>query len=340
LTRVGVVGTTSWGTTLSILLANKGVAIALLALNDEEARQLQEERENSLLPGHRLPDLVTVCPDPAEALRDCDMVILVVPSQTMRQNLRWVRECLPRGAVLLSAAKGLESETAQRMSQVMASELPEELQSHVCVLSGPNLAGEIARGFPATTVVASHNRRAAERAQEILMTPLFRVYTHFDVIGVELGGALKNIIALGAGIADAWGYGDNPKAAFLTRGLAEITRLGVAAGANPLTFSGLAGLGDLIATCYSPLSRNRYVGQELGKGRSVQEITAGMQHVAEGIPTTVAARLMARRLGVEMPITEQMYRVLFEGLDARQAVMELMAREPKHELAGIGPAWP
>jgi glycerol-3-phosphate dehydrogenase (NAD(P)+) len=226
--------------------------------------------------------------------------------------------------------------TGRRMSQVLEEELPNHLHPQICVLSGPNLALEIARGKPASTVVASRNGYAAAKAQEMLMSPTFRVYTNEDVIGVELGGALKNIIAIGAGICDGLGYGDNAKAAFITRGLVEITRLGVAAGANPLTFAGLAGMGDLVATCASPLSRNRFVGEQIAKGKRLEEVLASMKNVAEGVYTTVAALRMAKELGVEMPIAQATYQVLFEGLDPRKAVIELMGRPPRPEWEGIG----
>jgi glycerol-3-phosphate dehydrogenase (NAD(P)+) len=217
------------------------------------------------------------------------------------------------------------------MSQVMEEELPAHLHQGICVLSGPNLAKEVVQGKPASTVVAARNPSAAAQAQAILMSPNFRVYTSDDVTGVELGGALKNIIALGAGIGDGLGMGDNAKAAFITRGLAEITRLGLAAGASPLTFAGLAGLGDLIATCASPLSRNHYVGMQLAQSRSWPEIRESMENVAEGVNTTVAALELARGLGVEMPIAQAAHRVLFEGLSPQEAVAELMGRPPRSE---------
>ncbi|MEK7681652.1 MAG: NAD(P)H-dependent glycerol-3-phosphate dehydrogenase, partial [Chloroflexota bacterium] len=205
--------------------------------------------------------------------------------------------------------------------------------ARIVALSGPNLSQEIVRGLPATTVVASPDAAVARQAQQVFISPLFRVYTSTDVVGVELGGALKNIIALGVGMCEGLGYGDNARAAIITRGLAEITRLGVAMGATPLTFAGLAGMGDLIATCFSPLSRNHHVGLELARGRRLADILAGMHHVAEGVDTTAAARRLAREIGTEMPITETTYRVLFEGADPRRAAMELMTRAPR-------PEWP
>jgi glycerol-3-phosphate dehydrogenase (NAD(P)+) len=221
------------------------------------------------------------------------------------------------------------------MSQVLADELPESFHSRIGVLSGPNLAKEIAQGMPASTVVASRDEWVALKAQELFMCSTFRVYTNNDVVGVELGGALKNIIALGAGISDGLGYGDNGKAAFITRGLVEITRLGVAAGASPLTFAGLAGLGDLVATCSSPLSRNRYVGEQLAAGRGLEEILSSMTNVAEGVDTTLGALRLASELNVDMPLTQAISMVLFEGMDPRQAVTDLMGRAPRPEWSGI-----
>jgi len=235
---------------------------------------------------------------------------------------------------VVSAAKGLEIGSGKRMSQVIAEEIDPRFRSNIGVLSGPNLAREVLCGLPAATVVAAENNTVARKVQRLLTTPNLCVFTNTDVIGVELGGALKNIIALGAGIADGLGYGDNAKAAFMTRGLTEITALGVALGAYPLTFSGLAGLGDLIATCTSPLSRNRYVGVELAKGRSLTEIISSMSGVAEGVSTTLVARNLAQKFGLEMPITEKIYQVLYENADPRQTAVEMMGGNPRHELAG------
>ncbi|MFC1935980.1 NAD(P)H-dependent glycerol-3-phosphate dehydrogenase [Chloroflexota bacterium] len=332
----GVVGTTSWGTTMAILIARQGHRVTLWARTPEEAEKLQTDRENRrLLPGFPFPSSLQVTASMEEAFAHASLVILAVPSNSLRANVRRVRDALSPEAVIISATKGLEIGTGLRMSQVLQQELPGSLGARTCVLSGPNLSREIAQGRPASTVVASEYQRLALMAQEALMSPQFRVYTNSDVVGVELAGALKNIIALGAGISDGLGYGDNGKAAFITRGLVEITRLGVHAGASALTFAGLAGLGDLIATAASPLSRNRYVGEQLAKGRSLQEILASMQNVAEGVDTTSAAVKMAQELGVEMPITQATHRVLFEGLDPRQAVAELMGRAPQPEWAGV-----
>ena len=335
MTGVTVVGATTWGTTLAVLLARKGVPSTLLARSPEESAELASSRRNArFLPAVEFPPPLTVTSDPEEAVSGTSMIILAVPSPTMRQNVLRIRDALRGEPVVLSASKGMEMESGKRMSQVLEELLPERLQPKISVLSGPNLALEIVDGKPASTVVASRLRDAATRAQELLMSATFRVYTNDDTVGVELGGALKNIIALGAGICDGLGYGDNGKAAFMTRGLAEITRLGVAAGASPITFAGLAGLGDLVATCASPLSRNHQVGSMLAAGRSLEEIRASMENVAEGVFTTAAAVKLAEAMGVEMPIANVTYRVLFEGMDLRQAVAELMGRPPRAEWEG------
>ncbi len=332
MSRVTVVGTTSWGTTLAIILARRKHEVALWARTGEEADQLNHARENSrLLPGIPLPPGLTATEDLTRAFASSSMIVIAVPSKAFRTNLRQIKSAIPHSTTIISTTKGLELETAKRMSQIMLEELPRSLHEWLCVLSGPNLSREIAQGQPSTTVIASSQEEVAKFAQEVFMSSVFRVYTNSDVVGVELGGALKNIIALGAGMSDGLGFGNNVKAAFMTRGLAEIARLGVAAGANPLTFAGLAGLGDLIATCASPLSRNRYVGEELAKGRTLNEVLGSMKNVAEGVDTTVAARKLAQQLGVEMPITELTYRVLYEGFPPSQAWMELMGRAPRAE---------
>ncbi|MFQ5860497.1 MAG: NAD(P)H-dependent glycerol-3-phosphate dehydrogenase [Dehalococcoidia bacterium] len=338
--RVAIVGTTTWGTTLGLILAQRGTLVRLLARSPEEAQELNARRENSrFLPGVPFPPRLTATSDSKAALHRAALLIFAVPSKALRQNVTWVRAALTThpSLLVLSACKGLEKVSGKRMSQVLEEELPPALHSRICTLSGPNLALEIARGRPASTVVASLEEKTAVAVRDILMSSTFRVYTNTDIIGVELGGALKNIIAIGAGICDGLQYGNNAKAAFITRGLVEITRLGVAAGANPLTFAGLAGLGDLVATCTSPLSRNRYVGEQLAQGRRLQEVLASMQNVAEGVDTTAAALKMAQELGVEMPITQATYQVLFKERELQQAAMELMGRPPRHEWEGLHP---
>ena len=335
--KVAVIGTTTWGTTLAILLSRKGIPVTLLARTLGESRELETSRQNArFLPGVLFPENLNVSHRAAEVLQRAEMVVLAVPSSTLRENVKRFLGAAEGWPVVLSATKGLEMETGRRMSLVLEEELPAHLHQRTCVLSGPNLAKEIVEGKPASAVVASFHQGVAEEAQRALMSPSFRVYTNDDPIGVELSGALKNIIALGAGICDGLQYGDNGKAGFMTRGLAEITRLGVAAGASPITFAGLAGLGDLVATCASPLSRNHYVGEQLAAGRSLEEVLASMNNVAEGVYTTVAALKLAKELGVEMPIARATHQVLFEGLDPRRAVAELMGRPPRAESEGLG----
>jgi len=333
--KVAIIGTTIWGTTLGVILAQKGVQVGLWARTEQEADEVRNnapDPESS--PGITFPPQLLVTHDLNEALDEAKAVILVVPSQSMRQNIKLVASHLNKSMLVVSAAKGLEIGSGKRMSQVIAEEINPRFRSNICVLSGPNLAREVLRGLPAATVAAAEDKSVARKVQRLLTTPNLCVFTNTDVVGVELGGALKNIIALGAGIADGLSYGDNAKAAFMTRGLTEITALGVALGAHPLTFSGLAGLGDVIATCASPLSRNHYVGIELTKGRSVTEIVSTMNGVAEGVTTTLVARNLAHNLGLEMPITERVYRVLYENADPRQVAVEMMGGNARHELAG------
>ena len=314
------------------MLAQNKVPVTMLARAEAEANTLSSGRRNNrFLPDSPFPDGLTVTHQPETALGKSDLVVVAVPSDRLRENIRQIKPHLQPGSIVLSATKGLELPAARRMSQVLEDELPSEFHGGICVLSGPNLAKEIVQGKPASTVIAGQSPEATQQAQNALMSASFRVYTSADVLGVELAGALKNIVALGAGIGDGMDAGENAKAAFITRGLAEITRLGIAAGADPLTFAGLAGLGDVVATCSSRLSRNRFVGEELAKGRSWGEIRASMDNVAEGVNATQAALVLANELGVEMPIAEMASRVLFEGLSPQKAMAELMARPARSE---------
>ena len=333
--KIAIIGTTSWGITLGMVLARNGLQVSLWARTEQEATELSNAGPNpAVSPGVEFPPKLAVTTSLSEALAKAKAVILVVPSQSMRQNIKLVAEHLGESMLIVSAAKGLEIDSSKRMSQVITDEIEPGLQSNICVLSGPNLSEEIFRDLPAATVVAAEDEATAKKAQKLLTAPNLCVYTNTDVIGIELGGTLKNIIALGAGMADGLGYGDNAKAALITRGLTEMTALGVALGANPLTFSGLAGLGDLITTCASPLSRNHYVGVELAKGRSLKEITDSMTGVAEGVGTTLVVWNLAQQMGLEMPITETIYRILYDGADLHQAAVELMGAGAAHELAG------
>ena len=332
--KVAIIGTTIWGTTLGVVLARKGLQVRLWARTESEASEMNKAGGGMSLADAEFPQQLSVTASLDEALAGVTAVIFAVPSQTMRQNVKLAAPYLRDSMVLLSAAKGLEIGTNKRMSQVVAEEISHYFHPNICVVSGPNLAQEILNGLPAATVAAAENEVVARIGQRLLTTPNLCVFTNTDVIGVELGGALKNIMALGAGMADGLGYGDNAKAALITRGLTEMTALGVALGAHPLTFSGLAGLGDLIATCASPLSRNHYVGVELAKGRPLAEILDSMEGVAEGVTTTIAASALAKHHELEMPITEKIYQVLYEGITPRQAVASVMNGAARHELAG------
>jgi glycerol-3-phosphate dehydrogenase (NAD(P)+) len=333
--KVAIIGTTTWGITLGVVLAGRKAEVGLWARTEEEAVGLgNAARHSGAFSGVTFPTHLQVTSSLPEALSGAKAVILAVPSQSVRQNVKAVAEHLNGSMLIVSAAKGLELGSNKRLSEVIADEVNPDFWPNICVLSGPNLSQEILQNLPAAAVVAAQDEAVAKKAQRLLNTPSLCLYTNTDVTGVELGGALKNIIALGAGIADGLGYGDNAKAALITRGLTEIAALGVALGANPLTFAGLTGLGDLIATCSSPLSRNHYVGVEITKGRSLEEITGSMSGVAEGVTTTIVAHNLAWQLGVEMPITEKIYQVLYRGLSPRQAALELMEAQAGHELEG------
>ncbi len=332
---VGVIGSGAWGTTLALLLADKGIDTTLWEHQPERAREMQQRRENvTFLPGFHFPPSLNVTAGIEEAVRGKAMLLLVTPSQRMRENLRLLAPYVGEETLLVSASKGIEIDTLKRMTEIVEEELPGS-HNRIAACSGPNISREVAEKKPTAAVIAAHHQDVAVRARTLLTSTTFRVYTSSDVIGVELGGALKNIIAIGAGFNDGMSYGENAKAAFITRGLAEISRLGIAAGAHPLTFAGLAGMGDLIATCASPLSRNHQVGRRLGAGEKLADILASMHSVAEGVYTTRAALQLAAHYNVEMPITHQLSLVLFESLNPRQAVPELMMREPKDEMEGM-----
>ena len=333
--KVAIIGTTSWGITLGMVLANKGLGVWLWARTEEEAGHLIEKGPDShRMPGITFPPQFRITSSPAKALSHASAVLLVVPSQTMRHNIRAIKKHLKEPMLIISASKGLEIGSNKRMSQVIAEEIPAKLHSNICVLSGPNLFREILKELPASAVVAARRDAVARKAQQLLTTDNFSIYTNSDIIGVELGGALKNVIALGAGMVDGLDYGDNSKAAFITRGLTEMAALSVALGASPLTLSGLAGLGDLIATCASPLSRNHHVGVELTKGHKIEDIKCSMTGVAEGISTTAAVWDIAQKLQLEMPITERIYHVLYNGADPRQTIADLLGSKGRHELRG------
>lgn len=330
--RVAVMGAGSWGTAVGKILADAGSEVVLWARRDEVARDIAEQHRNeSYLRGIVLPGNVTASSDPAEVLDGADEIVLAVPSQSLRGNLETWVDLLPADAGVISLAKGIETGTLKRISEVVreVTSLPDE---KIAVLSGPNLAREIAEGQPAATVIACSDEDRATRLQDAFSTRYFRPYTNTDVVGCEIGGASKNVIALVCGIATGMGLGDNTAATLITRGLAEITRLGVALGAHPATFAGLAGLGDLVATCTSPLSRNRTFGERLGLGESLeqaQEATNGQ--VAEGVKSCSSIRELSRRAGVEMPLTEAVHEICHEGGDAVEVAVRLMGRTTKPE---------
>ena len=327
--NVAVIGATSWGTTLAALFARNGNAVSLMARNVGEADALEAARENHRhRPGLRFPDTLHATFDP-EALATADVVLLAVPSVSMRQNLIRIAPAISPDASIVSATKGIEAPDCLRMSEVIATFGIES--ERIMALSGPNLAGEIARGLPAATVIAGADATRVQQVQSLLNGAIFRVYTGEDVIGVEIGGALKNVVAIACGLSDGLGYGDNAKAGLITRGLAEITRLGVAAGANPMTFLGLAGIGDLVLSCGSNQSRNHALGVALAQDLSLEEAIESAAGVVEGVETARSLPKLARRLGVDMPICESLYSVLFEAKPAIEAVRDLMSRATRPE---------
>lgn len=337
--KIGVLGAGSWATALSVLLAKKGYQVRMWSRRPDLAGEINNFRENSrYLPGVAVPPGIEVSVEMEYVLREPEAVVFGVPSHAFRDVVRTAIPYIPNGAVLVNVAKGIEEQSLCRLSRVFAEEAGQDMLQRFVVLSGPSHAEEVGREVPTAVVVASSSMESAEYVQDLFMGETFRVYTNPDVVGVELGGALKNIIALGTGIADGLGFGDNTKAALMTRGLAEISRLGIAMGANPLTFAGLAGVGDLIVTCTSMHSRNRRAGMAIGRGRSLEEALAEVKMVVEGVRTTRAARRLAERHAVEMPITEQIYRVLFEGLSPIEAVGNLMTRGKTHEMEEVARA--
>lgn len=330
--RVAVIGAGSWGTALAKLLAEKGHSVRIWCYESSVADQIQSERVNrEYLPGVVLPDSVEAHTDHRNALKEAQLVVAVVPSHAFRNVLAAASQYIHSESIVLSATKGLEVDTLDRPTEILSELLPDHQPA---VLSGPSFAKEVGEGDPTAIVVACRDHGVATEVQRFFNTDRFRVYTNEDVLGVELAAALKNIIALGAGISAGLGYRTNSRAALITRGLAEMTRLGLAMGARASTFAGLAGLGDLVLTCSSELSRNRTVGVRLGQGESLDEILASMKMVAEGVRTTRAARALAEAHGVEMPIVEEVYNILFEGKNPKRATADLMLREPKPELWG------
>ena len=331
MTRAAVLGSGSWGTAFGKVLADAGTDVVLWARRAELADAVSRDHENAdYLPGIALPANLRATADAAEAVDGADFVVLAVPSQSLRENLSAVAGSLGPDAVLVSLMKGVELGTMKRMSEVVC-EVADVPADRVAVVTGPNLAKEIALGQPAATVVACTDDEVATRLQTACLTGYFRPYTNSDVVGCELGGAVKNVIALAVGMAEGMGFGDNTKASLITRGLAETARLGVTLGADPLTFSGLAGLGDLVATCTSPLSRNRTFGEKLGRGEKIEEILARKQQTAEGVKSCRSILDLARKHDVDMPITEHVVAVVHDGMTPTDMVRGLMTRDAKSE---------
>ena len=329
--RVTVVGAGSWGTALAKLTAEKGHDVTIWSYEAEVASGINDDGENPYLPGVALPDALRAETDLGAAVAGAELVLSVSPSQVVRSVMQVAGPHIPPDAVLVSASKGIELGTLLRMHEVLGEVVPSSVMDRGCVLSGPSFACEVAMCAPTAVVVASRDASASEWVQQVLQTPWFRVYTNVDVAGVELGGALKNVVALAAGVTAGLGYGHNTTAALITRGLAEMARLGLAMGAKSATFYGLAGMGDLVLTCTGSLSRNRTVGYRLGRGESLAEVLADMTAVAEGVKTAEAVYELARRHDVEMPITEQVYAIVHEGRSPAEAVRALMLRDPKPE---------
>ena len=330
---IGVIGAGSWGTALAVLLCGNGHEVTLWSIIEDEVHTLQTKRENpDKLPGVKLPEKIEVTSDLEKAISGKQVLVLAVPSPYVRSTAHTMKPYVAEGQIIVNVAKGIEEDSLKTLSQVIEEEIPQAL---VAVMSGPSHAEEVGRGIPTTIVVGAHDRKTAEYLQGIFMNEGFRVYTSPDVLGIELGAALKNVVALAAGIADGLGYGDNTKAALITRGIAEIARLGTAMGGKVETFSGLSGIGDLIVTCASMHSRNRRAGILIGKGYSYEEAMKEVKMVVEGVYSAKAAVRLAEKCGVQLPIIEQVNAVLFEGKRADEAVKDLMLRDKKIENSDI-----
>lgn len=331
--KICVLGAGSWGSALALELAKKGYEISMWTKNQEQAESIKLTRENkNYLPGILFPENIGLTTDIEEAIKGSTVIVLAVPSQAIRSICSKIKPFVKDEQILVDVAKGLEKGTGLRLSEVCKEELP---NNPYVTLSGPSHAEEVARDIPTTVVVASEDLNVAKKIQDIFMSPEFRVYTNPDIVGVELGGSLKNIIAFGAGICDGLGYGDNAKAALMTRGISEIGRLGVAMGANKLTFAGLSGIGDLIVTCTSMHSRNRRAGILIGQGKSLEETLEEVKMVVEGITATDVAHKVAKELNIDMPITNAIYSVLYEGLDPKEVGVALMMRDKTHEMEEV-----
>ncbi|TLU88521.1 MAG: NAD(P)H-dependent glycerol-3-phosphate dehydrogenase [Chlorobium sp.] len=330
--KIAVLGAGSWGTTLAVLLAKKNYPVRLWAHRPEFAAQLEIERENRrYLKGVRFPENLRAVEDLRDLVSWARMIVTAVPSQAVRETVSGFSDMPLDGKILVNVAKGIELGTGKRMSEVLLEALPGLHSDQVTVLYGPSHAEEVAKEQPTTVVASSSSLQTAEKVQEVFHTSMFRVYVNSDIVGVEIAGSVKNIIAIAAGISDGIGFGDNAKAAIITRGLAEISRLCVRLGGDPMTISGLSGIGDLVVTCLSRHSRNRYVGEEIGKGRTLDDVICHMNMIAEGVLTSRAVFDLSRSLGVDMPIIRTVYEMLFEKKPVQQAILDLMARDPKGE---------
>lgn len=329
--KVVVIGAGSWGTALGLVLARKGHDVTLWERDEKIAKTLQEERENKrLLPGIIFPENLNVTNELNGLLKGVKYVVLSVPSQALRSVIEKISSQIEENTILINTAKGIEVKSGETLSEVIKEEIKGKYHKNIVILSGPTHAEEVALEIP-TAIVAAGESEKAKAVQELFNTDRFRVYMSTDILGVELGGAVKNCLAIGAGIADGMGYGDNAKAALVTRGITEMIRFGKALGANEMTFSGLTGIGDLIVTCGSKHSRNRFVGEELGKGRKIDDILANMIMVAEGVATVKAVHEKIKKLNISMPIVESIYDIIYEGADPKEKVKELMTRELKEE---------
>lgn len=326
--KIGVIGAGSWGTALAILLNENGNDVTLWSHRETEAEHMRQSRECSKLPGIKIPEAVEITSDLKQAVSGKKVLVMVVPSRCMRETAELLKECVAPGTYVISAAKGIEDETLFTMTDILEQVLP---QADVAVLSGPSHAEEVAKLLPTACVIGAHTEETARCLQELFMSPMFRVYISSDMLGIELGGALKNVIALAAGIADGMGYGDNAKAALITRGSVEIGRLGIRMGGKPETFFGLTGIGDLIVTCASMHSRNRRAGILLGQGYTMKEAMKEVNMVVEGVYSAKAAMALARKYDTELPIIEQVNQILFEGKDPKKVVADLMLRDKKTE---------
>lgn len=328
--KITILGDGGWGTTLAILLGKKGFNVTLWGAFKDNIQAIEKKRVNEkFLPRITIPNSIKLTSDLDMAVANSALIVVAIPSQFVRSTLKRLKGRYISKAPFLSVSKGIEIKTHKPISSVISEELGPNRQ--IAVLSGPTIAIEVAKGIPTAAVISSKNKALAGLLQDIFMTDRFRIYINSDVLGVELGGALKNIIAIGCGISDGLGFGTNTKSALLARGLAEMSRLGAAMGAKRETFSGISGLGDLVTTCISPHSRNRFVGEEIGKGKKLKEILSGMDMVAEGVATVKAGYFLSKRYNVSMPITEQVYKVLYKNKDPRIAVDDLMTREKKEE---------